>query len=131
MAAIATAAPIAAATSPTIAAIPALVAASPRPRVCAEQEQQPQQGRPQERGRQQGEGLVEGEEGGAARGEDLPVLTLISIKTSLRRRAEAYFQRIAGEKYVCQGILRMFVLILNGGKNERLKYISSAFLGMM
>ena len=113
VAAIATAAaPVA--TSPAIALAIAALVPRPGPRVCPQQEEQPQQTRPQQRRRQEGEGLVEGEEGGAPRGEDLPVLPLLTIKTRLRRRAEAYFERIAGEKYVCQGILRMLVFILNG-----------------
>ena len=83
---IATTAPIAAAIA-TTAPIAALVC--PRPRVGAKQEQQTQQTCAKQGGGQQGEGLVEGKEGGAPRGKDLPAFIII-IKTRLRGRAETY-----------------------------------------
>ena len=91
--------------SPVSAAapIPALVIARPRPGVCPEQEEEAEQGGPEEGGGQQGEGLVEGQEGCAPRGEDLSVLPLcviIELKTGIWGSAEANFDRIAVKKYV-------------------------------
>ena len=86
VAAIATTAPIAAAIA-TTAPIAALVC--PRTRIGAKQEQQPQQTGAKQGGGQQGEGLVEGKEGGAPGGKDLSAFIII-IKTRLRGRAETH-----------------------------------------